>query len=164
MSNAPYQSVMDFEVAPYRPPDFTPVCRLELRGEGCGYPAAVFVRQMEEITPSTFFVARSGGKVIGFTVGIVTGSRNRDAWVLRLRGLPEYQRKGIGSALMHRLLLALASIGAGQIFLSVAPGNTAALALYRKLGFTVTAKRGDYFGPGEDRCILRREISGPLHG
>ncbi len=151
---------MEFEVTPYRPPDFTQICRLELREKECGYAAAVFVRQMEELTPSTFLVARSCGKVIGFAVGAGTGTRSRDAWVLRLRVLPGFQRNGIGSALILRLLTVLASMGVGQVFLTVSPDNTAARRLYEKLGFVMTGTREGYFGPGEDRFILCREISG----
>jgi ribosomal protein S18 acetylase RimI-like enzyme len=151
---------MEFEVTPYRPPDFTQICGLELREKECGYAAAVFVRQMEELTPSTFLVARSGEKVIGFAVGAVTGTSPRDAWVLRLRVLPGFQRKGIGSALTRRLLKVLASMGVEHVCLSVSPDNTAALGLYEKLGFAMTGKRECYFGPGEDRFILCREISG----
>jgi ribosomal protein S18 acetylase RimI-like enzyme len=152
---------MEFEVVPYRPLDFTRVCMLERKKEECGYPAAVFVRQMEELAPSTFFVARSGGNVIGFAVGAISGNGNRDAWVLRLRVLPGYQRKGIGSALMSRLIRALASTGAGQVFLSVSPENVAARRLYEKLGFSTARNIENYFGPGEDRLILCREIQGP---
>jgi ribosomal-protein-alanine N-acetyltransferase len=152
---------MEFEIAPYRPMDFTQVCVLERKKEECGYPAAVFVRQMEELAPATFFVARSGGDVIGFAVGAVTGTSNRDGWVLRLRVLPGYQRRGIGSALMSRLIPALASRGAGQVLLSVSPSNMAARGLYGKLGFTMIRNIENYFGPGEDRLILRREIPGP---
>jgi ribosomal-protein-alanine N-acetyltransferase len=151
---------MEFEVTPYRPPDFTQICRLELREKECGYAAAVFVRQMEELTPSTFLVARSGGNVIGFAVGAVTGTSPRDAWVLRLRVLPDFQRKGIGSTLIIGLLTVMASMGVEQVFLSVSPDNTPALALYEKLGFATTGTRERYFGPGEDRFILCREISG----
>ncbi|MBP1927568.1 ribosomal protein S18 acetylase RimI-like enzyme [Methanolinea mesophila] len=153
---------MDFEVEPYRSRHFSQVCGLELRGEECGYAAAVFVRQMEELTPSAFFIATAADEVIGFAVGAMSGTGNHDSWVLRLRVLPPYQRKGIGTALMHRLLRALASEGAGRVFLSVSPLNTSALALYIKLGFLVTGERAGYFGPGEDRLILVRDLSGPL--
>ena len=151
---------MEFEVALYRSHDFSEVCMLERKKEECGYPAAVFVRQMEELAPSTFFVARCGGKVTGFAVGAVAGSGNRDAWVLRLRVLPGYQRKGIGSALMSRLIQALASSGARLVFLSVSPSNMAARGLYGKLGFTTVRDGENYFGPGEDRLILCRDIPG----
>ena len=116
---------------------------------------------MEELVPATFFVARSGGDVIGFAVGAMTGTGNQDAWVLRLCVLPGYQRKGIGSALMSRLIRALASSGAGQVFLSVSPSNVAARGLYGKLEFSAIRNIENYFGPGEDRLILRREIPGP---
>jgi ribosomal-protein-alanine N-acetyltransferase len=154
-----HNPVMEIEITPYQPCHFPEVCRLELRGEECGYAAAVFVRQMEELTPSAFFVAMCGDVVIGFGVGALSCT-SHDAWVLRLRVYPAYQRKGIGSALMHRLLLALAKEGAERIFLSVSPANEAAMKLYAKLGFTVTGERTEYFGPGEDRLILIREFSG----
>ena len=50
--------------------------------------------------------------------------------------LPEFRRTGIG-----RALVAAGLSGAAHAVLSVAESNRAARALYRSLGFTVSARR-----------------------
>lgn len=50
--------------------------------------------------------------------------------------LPAAQGRGVGRALMTRLLAALAAAGAGGVHLGVATTNTRAMGFYRRLGFT----------------------------
>ena len=46
--------------------------------------------------------------------------------------------------------------GIYTLLLTVSPANAAALALYAGLGFSGEAVLPAYFGPGEDRLLLRR--------
>jgi [ribosomal protein S18]-alanine N-acetyltransferase len=63
-----------------------------------------------------------------------------------------WRRKGIGSALLRALLR---RTGATRATLEVRRSNTAALGLYEKLGFKVTAVRARYYSnPDEDGMIL----------
>lgn len=48
---------------------------------------------------------------------------------------PDRRRQGVGRRLVRELLALAAEKGRGACFLRVAPGNTAALALYRAAGF-----------------------------
>lgn len=50
--------------------------------------------------------------------------------------LPRAQGKGVGAALMQRLLLQLQAAGAGGVHLGVDPRNTRALTWYARFGFT----------------------------
>lgn len=65
---------------------------------------------------------------------------------------PSRRRQGIARALLDHLLQ---QTGGRRATLEVRASNTAALALYRGLGFTVTARRPRYYEkPEEDALIL----------
>jgi ribosomal protein S18 acetylase RimI-like enzyme len=68
---------------------------------------------------------------------------------------PEWQGKGLGGELLRALMEACLDSGAEGLTLTVAPGNAEALALYRSAGFVDEAFVPGFYGPGEDRYILR---------
>ncbi|XVU27870.1 GNAT family N-acetyltransferase [Actinoplanes sp. CA-054009] len=49
--------------------------------------------------------------------------------------LPQWQRKGLGRALMSAFLDSLRAAGVGQVYLGAAADNEGAYAFYRRLGF-----------------------------
>ena len=71
---------------------------------------------------------------------------------------PAERRKGLATFLLREVMGAAALEGARRATLEVRASNTAALALYTRLGFAVTARRpGYYTNPAEDALILWRE-------
>ncbi|MEU0455134.1 hypothetical protein ABZ322_19380, partial [Streptomyces sp. NPDC006129] len=59
----------------------------------------------------------------------------------------------------------VAARGAVEARLAVHPANEAALGLYKSLGFVAEGDvRRDYYGPGEDRLLLRLDLAGPGSG
>lgn len=68
-----------------------------------------------------------------------------EAEVLALGVLPQCRRRGIADALLQHLCERVAHAGARRILLEVATNNGAALALYKKHGFTVAGVRRRYF-------------------
>jgi ribosomal-protein-alanine N-acetyltransferase len=68
---------------------------------------------------------------------------------------PGFRRRGLATLLMQHVLAETAKEGARKATLEVRASNQAALALYERLGFRVTATRpGYYTGPDEDALIL----------
>ena len=68
------------------------------------------------------------------------------------------RRRGLATRLMEHVLRDAARDGARRATLEVRRSNTAALALYQRLGFRVTAVRPRYYSqPEEDALILWRE-------
>jgi ribosomal-protein-alanine N-acetyltransferase len=68
------------------------------------------------------------------------------------------RRHGLASRLMEHVLREAAREGARRATLEVRRSNEAALALYQRLGFAVTAVRPRYYSqPEEDALILWRE-------
>lgn len=139
--------------------DFPGVCLLEQGERGAPYPAAVFVRQASVLYPGTFLVAHCHDEVTGYGIGAAEGDTPGMAWILRLRVSPSRRRNHIGTDLLEALLRELARRQVSVVRLSVAPENSAAVALYRKTGFTATGFFRDYFGEAEDRIIMARGIS-----
>ena len=68
---------------------------------------------------------------------------------------PEYRRRGIGAALLGRILHEARRRKANAAFLEVRSGNHAAQALYEKSGFKAIARRADYYSePREDAVVM----------
>jgi len=68
---------------------------------------------------------------------------------------PEFRRRGLATLLMRDVLAETAKEGACKATLEVRASNQAALALYERLGFRVTATRPAYYtNPDEDALIL----------
>lgn len=72
----------------------------------------------------------------------------------------EYRRRGIGSALVNRILEEGRQAHASAALLEVRAGNSVAQALYERCGFGVIAQRRNYYAePTEDALIM----SAPLN-
>lgn len=146
---------MGWNVRAYRDGDFPVVWGLERARDPEGYASAVWLRQAAALWPETFLVAEEDGEIGGFAIG---GASSDPAvgWILRLKVREDRRRRGCATALIAELLERLRSAGIGTFLLTVAPANDAALALYGGLGFSGEAVLPAYFGPGEDRLLLRR--------
>jgi ribosomal-protein-alanine N-acetyltransferase len=71
---------------------------------------------------------------------------------------PAQRRRGLATLLLTEIMTEAAREGARKATLEVRESNTAALELYARLGFTVSARRpGYYANPQEDALILWRE-------
>jgi ribosomal-protein-alanine N-acetyltransferase len=72
-----------------------------------------------------------------------------------------YRGRGIGLKLLNSILTEGARSGAGRAYLELRAGNTAALALYEKCGFQVTARRTRYYSdPAEDALVMTVQLQG----
>jgi len=110
---------------------------------GWRYPADVM---------ADFFLA-PGARTLGWFDGTALA-----AFILWVRGeiitldvAPEHRRRGLGRRLMRRALLAIRKRGYRRASLEVDRVNTAAIALYRSLGFTVER---EFQEEGKDRLRM----------
>jgi ribosomal-protein-alanine N-acetyltransferase len=70
-----------------------------------------------------------------------------------------YRRRGIGRALLNRILEAGERSGVPCAFLELRAGNAAALALYEGCGFHVTSRRRNYYSePVEDALVMTIQL------
>ena len=98
----------------------------------------------------------------GFLVGCVLGG---EAEVLTLAVTPDQRGQGMGQELLETFLLRAQDAGAMRVFLEVRAENTAALALYDKLGFRKVGFRPKYYkrpdGGRDDAFILQKPLDHP---
>jgi ribosomal-protein-alanine N-acetyltransferase len=67
----------------------------------------------------------------------------------------EYRRRGIGAALLNRILDKARRRAAKAAFLEVRSSNQAAQVLYEKCGFSAIARRANYYSdPLEDAIVM----------
>lgn len=72
---------------------------------------------------------------------------------------PDYRRRGLASAVLNSLMRYARSCHAESVTLEVRASNAAAIALYKKAGFSeVGRRRGFYTKPTEDAVLMTARI------
>lgn len=113
-----------------------------------------FVECVRSAVP--FLVAEEHGVVVGY---VVAHSAADEGEVLNLGVAPRQRRRGVGRALVERVLALLAERGVRVVYLEVRESNTVARRLYQSLGFGEVARRARYYRrPVEDAVVLRAAI------
>jgi ribosomal-protein-alanine N-acetyltransferase len=77
-----------------------------------------------------------------------------EAHITLLAIAPEVRRSGLGRWLLTQLLHQAQQRGLERATLEVRASNTAALKLYKNLGFRIAGRRRGYYDDGEDALIL----------
>ena len=96
------------------------------------------------------------GRPLGYVVAMVAGP---EAEIADLAVAPDARRRGIGRALIDRLLADLEAEGVESVFLEVRESNRGARALYESRAFRgIGRRRGYYRLPVEDALLLKREL------
>jgi len=95
---------------------------------------ALNIRKKQEVADDLFFVATLEERVVGTVMGGYDGHRG---WIYSVAVDLEYQRHGIGSALLRHVEAALIQRGCLKINLQVRATNTEVIAFYQRLGFEV---------------------------
>ncbi len=93
----------------------------------------VAIRLLTSAPWQAFASVRSGGQTIA--IGRVAAAAGW-AGLTAIEVDPRYRRRGLGAAVTAALAAAAASQGVTRLYLQVEDDNAAALALYRKIGFT----------------------------
>lgn len=145
---------LDIDIRPARMDDLEGLRTLDHAVFGdLAYPPFV-LRQFFDVYQDGWLVAEEpSGGLAGYSLCVPTLDRQL-AWLLGLAVTPEYRNLGIGTRLTLRSLEFLRSLGIPRVHLTVEPANEVAIALYRKIGFSVTTMRHNYLGPGEHRVIM----------
>ncbi len=89
--------------------------------------------------------------IVGYAIAWLVGD---DAELLTVGTDPVHRRRGIGRALVERVQASAAARAARSLVLEVRPSNTAAVALYERLGFERIDVRRAYYADGEDALVM----------
>jgi ribosomal-protein-alanine N-acetyltransferase len=103
------------------------------------------------------FVAENGSSPVGYIVGRAVVDQGE---ILNLGVELAVRRRGIGTALVRRMLEDFQRRGVVSAFLEVRESNLPAQQLYESFGFTAVGRRPRYYHrPMEDAVVLRAAIS-----
>jgi ribosomal-protein-alanine N-acetyltransferase len=102
---------------------------------------------------------RAGAAPAGFVLARLAAG---EAEIITIAVARAHRGQGLGRRLMEAVLSALHAARSEALFLEVDEGNKAALALYRKLGFSEVGKRTGYYrstaGATSNALVMRREL------
>ncbi|MCO6453432.1 MAG: GNAT family acetyltransferase [Caldilineales bacterium] len=127
---------MKLLIRPYQPADETAVVELWQR---CGLtrpwnnPRLDIERKMA-VQPDLFLVGEQAGGIIASVMGGYEGHRG---WINYLAVDPDFQRQGMGRAMMAEVEERIMALGCPKINLQVRASNTGVLAFYERLGYGV---------------------------
>jgi ribosomal-protein-alanine N-acetyltransferase len=103
-------------------------------------------------------VAESGNKVVGYC-GVFLPAPGVEADILTVAVLPDFRRQGIAREFMHQIEQWSKERGASAMMLEVEQSNSAAIELYKSLGYKKISVRMDYYGPGQDAFVMRKDFN-----
>jgi ribosomal-protein-alanine N-acetyltransferase len=119
--------------------------------------------------PKTFIVAEVEGRIVGYVMCRIERAISLRGFLTRghvvsIAVLPNYRRRGIGTALMEKAMEGMIEYGAKEAYLEVRTSNIPAMNLYRKLGFRVTNRILHYYFDGEDAFVMTKELRSEKRG
>ncbi|MTH45007.1 ribosomal protein S18-alanine N-acetyltransferase [Intestinirhabdus alba] len=100
-----------------------------------------------------------GGRMAAFAITQVVLD---EATLFNIAVDPDFQRRGLGRALLEHLIGALEARGIVTLWLEVRASNAAAIALYESLGFNEATIRRNYYPTAdgrEDAIIMALPVS-----
>ena len=110
--------------------------------------------------PTTRFmsVAEDENTIVGYC-GVFLPAPGVEADILTVAVLPAYRRQGIAREFMRQIEQWAIDREASAVMLEVEISNEAAIELYQSLGYMKISVRMDYYGPGKDAHVMRKELS-----
>lgn len=135
-------------------------------------------RRMAQMLPKLFFVhfcptsfvAEQDGLLVGFVVGLVSQSYPDEGYIHFVGVHPNVRKGGLGHQLYERVFEAMTRAGCRMVRCVTSPVNKGSIAFHLQLGFKpeISEKEiegisvfEDYDGPGEDRVLFSKILSGP---
>ncbi len=111
------------------------------------------------ITGYHCWIMECGGNITGYSVMMIAAG---EAHLLNLSVAADWQRRGLGSALLRMIIKHVQDCSAQTIFLEVRASNMAGRALYAQHGFSEIGCRSGYYPAGaarEDAVTMEKKLS-----
>jgi [ribosomal protein S18]-alanine N-acetyltransferase len=117
--------------------------------------------------PETFLVAEIEGSVVGYVMcRIEYGFSHlrklglaRKGHIVSIAVREQHRGKGVGTMLMRASQDAMLEKTATESYLEVRVTNAEAIALYQRLGYSVTSRLETYYKDGEAALVMATKIS-----
>ncbi|WP_457974875.1 ribosomal protein S18-alanine N-acetyltransferase [Arthrobacter sp. D1-17] len=123
------------------------------------WPLQMFVDELSQPETRRYLIAEAPDGIIGYA-GLMCIEPIADVQTIAV--VPEYEGRGIGSALLRELISEGRRRGAADLLLEVRADNPRAQQLYRRFGFEQIHVRRKYYRDGVDALIMRLELANVL--
>jgi len=121
------------------------------------HPWSAELFQRELANPiSTIDLFWFGDTLAGFLCSWMVGG---ELEILNVATAPAFRRRGVAAALMQHVFARSRRQGLESAFMEVRVGNTGAIDLYHKFGFSVVARRSRYYADGEDALVMQHAVT-----
>lgn len=142
------------------PADIPAVHELEVRlFPADAWPLHMFVDELAQPETRRYLIAEAPDGIVGYA-GLMCVEPIADVQTIAV--VPEYEGRGIGSALLTELINEGRRRGAADVLLEVRADNPRAQQLYRRFGFEQIHVRRKYYRDGVDALIMRLQLEDVL--
>lgn len=145
---------LEFNVRTMTDADLDQVLAIETVSFPSPWTREHFVAELES-DHSFPYVAISDGKVVGY---VCLMSLFEEAEILDIAVDPEQRGRGVAGALIQYAMMVASRKEAVSIRLEVRDSNSAAIALYEKLGFARAGVRSRYYEGRDDAVLMEKKL------
>lgn len=151
---------------PFTPSDLEAVININRVCLPENYAAYFFIDTFNTL-PEAFVVAEAQGQVVGYIMcrlehGFSDLKKLRFAkkgHIISVAVMPDFRNLGIGYSLVEEAISALRQHSTDECYLEVRINNTAAINLYKKMGFEVTRSIPRYYFDGFDAYVMTKALT-----
>ncbi|MFX0014524.1 MAG: ribosomal protein S18-alanine N-acetyltransferase [Promethearchaeota archaeon] len=130
------------------------------------YPESFFRTIYSEL-PSAFLIGEVNGELIGYTMARIEKGlshysifhRAKKGHTVSIAVKQEYRRKGFATHLLKESMAAMIKQGVNELFLEVRVSNTAAVNLYKSLGFEIVKEIRHYYRDFESAYLMVQKVT-----
>ena len=121
------------------------------------WPLQMFLDELSQPETRRYLVAQGSDGIVGYA-GLMCIEPIADVQTIAV--VPEYEGRGIGTALLTSLIGEARRRGAADVLLEVRADNPRAQQLYVRFGFEQIHVRPRYYRDGTDALIMRLQLTG----
>ncbi|WP_284980780.1 ribosomal protein S18-alanine N-acetyltransferase [Arthrobacter sp. efr-133-TYG-118] len=120
------------------------------------WPMQMFFDELAQVDTRRYVVAEADGQIVAYA-GLMCIEPIADVQTIAV--VPEFEGRGIGSAILTELIEEARRRGAVEVLLEVRADNPRAQALYVRFGFEQIHVRRRYYRDGTDALIMRLTLT-----
>lgn len=138
------------KIRKFLPKDFEQILKIGRASFKEPWPKSEFEKYLD-----SSFAAENNGKIAGFAVGKILGSKA----VLKLIAVNhDFRGKGVGKELMEYIFKYFAENGAKEVTAHSRLHNKAGCSFLKSFGFEIVKTVENYYRDGEDSYLMKKEL------